>query len=721
MASKFNKRPFRELTSAFIFFYDVKIVIRSISRGCTKSSDGRNPDILRYTFIVNHLLNGKHLIIDIVGIIRVVMEWKSAYEWVSNVSKKTIQLEPIETEIKTLFEFAQMLRDGKLLCEILNILKPYCVEYIDDRDEFSCRQNIAKFLKACNEEFDINENQLFQVDDLFELSHFRKVLEVLSILSHRKEAMMLLQCSSFKVGRTRPRGATIEASTTEDDDEDEELKEQLMQSPCPNTLSALLTPVVFGVNFAFGRLLSHECDDVFDQAERFCSSQLYECLMHEGDDKDCQLVVKGKAKKHLDPIEEDITVETEAELMTEENPISPFVPDEEFFYERKATISFTKSEHIIRELFQTEQAYIAQLGKVVHTYIPKLKEHITEEEKRNIFLNIEEIHDLHLVFYKDLKSHLNATHELDFSPFVVHKTKLCSLYAHFCGNLEDSRAAISLLSKKNKAFRDKITSMNSLRATRLPGLSDYLSVCYQRVLRYPLILKRLKEAIEEYDQDDSSHVREAIRSMEDVGAYINAYKGDIKILHRMKEIERTLQSSTPFDIYKEYGRIVHNGLIEIKFSSGTKWERRFAFLFDHFLLLCETTGDTNLVKEKLPVKNLVVGTVQSMGDGSRKYSEVFMLIVEHSDIKSCMVRTKSAAEWMECIEKCVELVRDRICPICKYSTEENVLIKLTTFEKEQFENCTHCGNLMLGLISQGYRCGKCHIRVHKNCLKDSVL
>ncbi|CAL8330756.1 unnamed protein product [Merluccius merluccius] len=86
-------------------------------------------------------------------------------------------------------ELAQALRDGVLLCQLLNNLLPHSVNLKEINlrplmSQFLCLKNIRTFLGACQEKFNLKKSELFEAFDLFDVRNFAKVLDTLSLLSH---------------------------------------------------------------------------------------------------------------------------------------------------------------------------------------------------------------------------------------------------------------------------------------------------------------------------------------------------------------------------------------------------------------------------------------------------------------------------------------------------------------------------------------------------------
>ncbi|KAI5106625.1 guanine nucleotide exchange factor VAV3, partial [Silurus meridionalis] len=78
------------------------------------------------------------------------------------------------------FDLAQSLRDGVLLCQLLNNLHPQTINLKEinlrpQMSQFLCLKNIRTFLSACCEVFGMKKSELFEAFDLFDLRDFGKV------------------------------------------------------------------------------------------------------------------------------------------------------------------------------------------------------------------------------------------------------------------------------------------------------------------------------------------------------------------------------------------------------------------------------------------------------------------------------------------------------------------------------------------------------------------
>uniref|UniRef100_A0A8D2LDD7 Vav guanine nucleotide exchange factor 1 n=1 Tax=Varanus komodoensis TaxID=61221 RepID=A0A8D2LDD7_VARKO len=113
--------------------------------------------------------------------------WKQCAHWL-------IQCRVLPTNHRVTLEgaqvcdLAQALRDGVLLCQLLNNLIPHAVNLREinlrpQMSQFLCLKNIRTFLATCCEKFGLRKSDLFEVFDLFDVKDFAKVIETLSILS----------------------------------------------------------------------------------------------------------------------------------------------------------------------------------------------------------------------------------------------------------------------------------------------------------------------------------------------------------------------------------------------------------------------------------------------------------------------------------------------------------------------------------------------------------
>uniref|UniRef100_A0A6Q2YRM2 Vav guanine nucleotide exchange factor 3 n=1 Tax=Esox lucius TaxID=8010 RepID=A0A6Q2YRM2_ESOLU len=114
--------------------------------------------------------------------------WRQCALWLINC-KVLPPNHRVTWESAQVFDLAQTLRDGVLLCQLLNNLRPQSINLKEinlrpQMSQFLCLKNIRTFLSVCGDTFGMKKSELFEAFDLFDVRDFGKVMDTLSKLSH---------------------------------------------------------------------------------------------------------------------------------------------------------------------------------------------------------------------------------------------------------------------------------------------------------------------------------------------------------------------------------------------------------------------------------------------------------------------------------------------------------------------------------------------------------
>ncbi|KAI5091470.1 guanine nucleotide exchange factor VAV2 isoform X6 [Silurus meridionalis] len=106
------------------------------------------------------------------------------------------------------FDLAQALRDGVLLCQMLHNLSPGSVDlkqinFRPQMSQFLCLKNIRTFLKVCHDKFGLRNSELFDPFDLFDVRDFGKRWE------KSASSSVVLFMSAVTVLQIGRRGVTV--------------------------------------------------------------------------------------------------------------------------------------------------------------------------------------------------------------------------------------------------------------------------------------------------------------------------------------------------------------------------------------------------------------------------------------------------------------------------------------------------------------------------------
>ncbi|KAK3872573.1 hypothetical protein Pcinc_022351, partial [Petrolisthes cinctipes] len=121
--------------------------------------------------------------------------WRECCQWLSCIGLIS-QDHLLNTQVAKLTDFCRFLRDGVMPCKLLHIIDSDSIDLrsINQRPQcaqFLCMKNIGIFLQTCEKKFGLSKDDLFEPENLFEYSNFKKVLATLSVLSKTQKALQI--------------------------------------------------------------------------------------------------------------------------------------------------------------------------------------------------------------------------------------------------------------------------------------------------------------------------------------------------------------------------------------------------------------------------------------------------------------------------------------------------------------------------------------------------
>ncbi|XP_065068949.1 guanine nucleotide exchange factor VAV3-like [Rhopilema esculentum] len=373
-----------------------------------------------------------------------------------------------------------------------------------------------------------------------------------------------------------------------------------------------------------------------------------------------------------------------------------------------------KRSHIINEILQTEENYVNALSVMKDFFIGPLKMFLKKEDKEIIFMNTETLYKLHYEFFRLLKPReagLNLQSFIDFADRFLE-------YAYYCSNMQEAQQHVTELCKDSK-FNQLVEECQRNSKRKFP-LHEQLIVPFQRILKYPLLLKGLLKDTP-HDHPDRALTQKALEAMEDVAYYINMYKKDDEMKKKIAKIEASVKDDPCQNerVY-EYGRFLNDGEVQVRFTNDDNKKatsKRYAFLFDKFLLLCKNQRDTYEIKEKLNLKRFKVDA-ETSDSGRGKLAYCWNMQADSGDevtetINCTMFVTSKMLKdaWVTKLQMCIDAVQ---LPRFKGGRHK---FELTTFNGPN--RCTVCEKYLSGLISQGYHCPACSNNVHYGCIEKT--
>merc|ERR1711902_342424 len=97
---------------------------------------------------------------------------KQCVEWIEEVTKSKLEM-----GVKDQVDFGTALKDGSVLCQLINAISPGSVKKINTmKAPFKQRENIEMYLKASTN-YGLKEQDLFQVNDLYENKNLYMIVD----------------------------------------------------------------------------------------------------------------------------------------------------------------------------------------------------------------------------------------------------------------------------------------------------------------------------------------------------------------------------------------------------------------------------------------------------------------------------------------------------------------------------------------------------------------
>ncbi|XP_063547819.1 protein vav [Cydia strobilella] len=566
-------------------------------------------------------------------------------------------------ETSTIHDLAYTLRDGVLLCNLLNVLQPGCVDMKDVNQrpqmaQFLCMRNIKVFLKMCDEVFELRETDLFDPSMLFDLSNFHRVLCTLAKLS---------QCPKALAKGIKPFSAH---RTQSEEDIYKDLQSVAVSLETPRRLECqhTTTPEVPWVQFT---IPSASCEDRVEE--------IYEDLCY----------VKFTSAL--------------PELATSSH-------------------SLEKRDYVIRELVDTECNYVDVLSKIIKYFLRPLTPYLKAQDMQLIFFGIKELHDIHSGLLRQLKLATEACVPGNGAPrladvFLTWRERLL-LYGDYCSNLTAAQDTLKTLDARDATFSKQLQKCQKEHSDGRIQLRDILSVPMQRVLKYHLLLDKLVHETQP-NHEEFRGLERAKEAMVDVAQYINEVKRDSEVLALLAKVQESILDWDGGALgaggagLAAYGRLLLDGELKVKAHEDQKLRSRYVFVFDKLMLLCKPVKENQYsyrVGVKLAEYRVQEGAGRRTLRNDGRWSSQFYLVRRTKDATYTLY-----ARSDDCKRKWVKAIKDAIDnlePVGCRSTNHKFV--LHTFEKPA--TCHHCSKFLKGRIFQGYLCSVCNACAHKECI-----
>ncbi|KAG7197853.1 hypothetical protein KM043_001665 [Ampulex compressa] len=567
----------------------------------------------------------------------------------------------------TAVDLAYTLRDGVLLCNLLNTVDPGCIDMKDVNQkpqmaQFLCLRNIKVFLSVCSHIFGLSDADLFEPLMLFDLSNFHRVLCTLSALSNCPR-LKRKGIPGFAVGLGRSQ---------------EDIYKDLQSAGAGREDE--------GRRRRFRRREGDEAGGGGDNEDAVEEEDGYgACCSHAQSEE----IYQDLCNLHLPP--------------------PPSVTQGDTASGRE------KRDYVVQELVETERNYSDVLNSLLRHFARPLSSSLRAEESAQIFFGIKELSEIHAGFHSQLRK---ARSGAALAQVFLDWREKFLIYGDYCANLTLAQNTLQECCARNELVNQGVIKCQQDANNGKFKLRDILSVPMQRILKYHLLLDKLVEETPRDWQEDRRQLIKAREVMVDVAQYINEVKRDSDTLNIIKDIQTSIIDwDIPENVQlKDFGRLLRDGELKVKAHGDQRTKARYAFVFEQVVLICKAgRGDQYCYRETLRLDAYRVEDHTKRGTLTRDTRWAYQWMLVHKQAYTAYTlyaRTEEQKQmWIKALQDAIDNVNPAAC------RNTNHKFKLTTFDNPH--TCQRCGKFLKGRIFQGYKCEVCRLAVHKQCIAYS--
>ncbi|KAJ0050806.1 hypothetical protein NL108_006163, partial [Boleophthalmus pectinirostris] len=551
-------------------------------------------------------------------------------------------------------DLAQALRDGVLLCQLLNNLLPQAVNLREinlrpQMSQFLCLKNIRTFLGACQEKFHLKKSELFEAFDLFDVRDFAKVsLFILSMMTKH-----------FNLSCVCPRPFPLGGCTADDD--------------IYTGLSDQIDDTV------------EEDDDLYDcvEDEENEGDEIYEDLMRTEEPPETHKTFVDKREcclKELRQTEEKYSETLQSILQHFMKPLVRFLTPQDM---ESIFINIQELAETHRNLLEQIQTSILDFGaKTLH----------------QVFLNNKE----RLLLYGRYCSQVEAA--------TKHVDSLSSTREDIRMKLEEcSKRANSgrfslrdlLMVPMQRVLKYHLLLQELMKHTSDPTDKDNLRTALDA-------MRDLAQCVNEVKRDNE--IIKQITSFQLSIENLVRHETSLKLSPILRCQSNPLLSPQTESLAL-YGRPKIDGELKICSSEKKSKQDRYAFLFDKAMFVCKKkSGETFELKETIELQHYQVRDESTGERDNKKWSYLFLLLdcYGRGGYDLFFKTRELKKKWLEQFEMAIS----NMCP--DNATANNHDFQMHCFEEAA--SCRACSMLLRGIFFQGYQCTRCKMAAHKECL-----
>ncbi|XP_004409834.1 PREDICTED: FYVE, RhoGEF and PH domain-containing protein 2 [Odobenus rosmarus divergens] len=250
-----------------------------------------------------------------------------------------------------------------------------------------------------------------------------------------------------------------------------------------------------------------------------------------------------------------------------------------------------EEKKIVRELLETEKAYVARLHLLDQVFFQELlreargSKAFPEDVVRLIFSNISSIYQFHAQFFlPELQRRLDSWTATPRIGDVIQKlAPFLKMYSEYVKNFERAVELLATWTDKSAPFQEVITRIQSSEASGSLTLQHHMLEPVQRIPRYELLLKEYVQKLPA-QAPDWADAQKALDMIFSAAQHSNAAVTEMERLQDLWDVYQRLGLED--DIVDPSNTLLREGpVLKISFRRSDPMER-YLFLFNNMLLYC---------------------------------------------------------------------------------------------------------------------------------------
>uniref|UniRef100_A0A4W3IQI8 Rho guanine nucleotide exchange factor (GEF) 7a n=1 Tax=Callorhinchus milii TaxID=7868 RepID=A0A4W3IQI8_CALMI len=322
---------------------------------------------------------------------------------------------------------------------------------------------------------------------------------------------------------------------------------------------------------------------------------------------------------------------------------------------------------VLQNILETESEYAKELQILLSTYLRPLQasEKLGSTDMAYLMGNLEDICSFQQILVQSLEecAKLPETQQKVGGCFVNLMLQMKSLYVTYCLN---HPLGVNLLTEHS----EELGEFMEMKGASSPGilvLTTSLSKPFMRLEKYPTLLKELERHMEDY-HPDRPDIQKSMTSFKNLSAQCQEVR-------KRKELELQILTETvrgwEGEDIKLLGNVIYMSQVMVQCGNEEKSERYF-LLFPHVLLMLSASPRMSgfIYQGKLPLTGLTITKLEDI-DSEKNAFEITGNMIERISV-SCY-NPQDLQDWVDQLQKQTKVPSGGGTPIKQQSVPSHTL------------------------------------------------